>query len=75
MVVIVIVIVICGVDMIGIKKNEINNKSIEIIKDLNELVKLDNGLWRLEINVFGKWMFIKKKNKILRWWKSGLIER
>ena len=35
---VVIVIVIYGGDMIGIKKNGINNKSVEIIKDLNELV-------------------------------------
>ena len=38
MVVIVIVIVIDGGDMIGIKKNRINSKSVKIIKDLNELV-------------------------------------
>ena len=35
---VVIVIVIYGGDMIGIKKNGINNKRVEIIKDLNELV-------------------------------------
>ena len=38
MVVIVIVIVIYDEDMIEIKKNGINNKNIEIIKDLNKLV-------------------------------------
>ena len=38
MVVIVIVVIIYGKDMIGIKKKEINNKSVEIVKELNELV-------------------------------------
>ena len=38
MVVIVIVIVMYSGDMIAIKKNEINNESVEIIKDLNKLV-------------------------------------
>ena len=48
MVVIVIVIVIYGGDMIGIKKNGMNNKSVEIIKDLNKLVNwiMDCGNWK-----------------------------
>ena len=48
MVVIVIVIVIYGGDMIEIKKNGINNKSVEIIKDLNKLVNwiMDCGNWK-----------------------------
>ena len=48
MVVIVIVIVIYGKDMIGIKKNGINNKGVKIIKDLNELVNgiMDCGNWK-----------------------------
>ena len=39
---VVIVIVIYDGDMIEIKRDGINNKSVEIIKDLNKLV---NGLW------------------------------
>ena len=47
MVVIVIVIIIYGGDMIRIKENEINNKNIVMIKDLNELVNwiMDCGNW------------------------------
>ena len=48
MVVIVIVIVIYGGDMIGIKKNGINIKSVVMIKDLDELVNwlMDCGSWK-----------------------------
>ena len=38
MVVVVIVIYVYGGDMIRIKKNGINNKCVEIVKDLNKLV-------------------------------------
>ena len=38
MIVIVIVIVIYVGDMIGIKKNGMNDESVEMIKDLNKLV-------------------------------------
>ena len=48
MVVIVIVIVIYSRDMIEIKKNGMNNKSVEIIKDLNNLINwiMDCGNWK-----------------------------
>ena len=48
-IVIVIVIVIYGKDMIGIKKNGINNKGVKIIKDLGELVNwiMDCGNWKI----------------------------
>ena len=47
MVVIVIVIVIYDGDMIEIKRNRMNNKSVGIIKDLNKLVNwiMDCGNW------------------------------
>ena len=61
---VVIVIVIYGGDIIEMKKNGIDNKNVEIIKDLNKLINwvMDCGNWKWndwKWNICEKEHFIK----------------